>query len=51
MDALVKRVRDARRAQPTRAPTTDQSAHKSGANIYIAFVPWVLVSVITQQDS
>lgn len=30
--------------------TAHLSAHKSGTNIYIAFVPWVLFSVITQHD-
>jgi hypothetical protein len=30
--------------------TADRSAHGSGTNIYVAFVPWILFSVITQHD-
>jgi len=30
--------------------TADQNVHNSGTNIYIAFVPWILFSVITQHD-
>jgi hypothetical protein len=30
--------------------TADRSDHASGANIYVAFVPWILFSVITQHD-
>jgi hypothetical protein len=32
------------------ASNTEQPEHKFGSNIYVAFVPWVLFSVITQHD-
>jgi hypothetical protein len=35
---------------PSSQSTADRSDHASGTNIYVAFVPWILFSVITQHD-